>query len=291
MSVTTEQEETLVEIQPHFLSFWPYYLYFIWYLGFSSAFLWKMSEIMTWLDTTFLSFFGNTGVTVGFLLLWWLAMIIPALLFSILQIKWGWVFTFVILATIGTVLLNYFQSITKEIILYGTVGLGVLGLILSDLYRKSHKYILTTFRIITKMGFLRTSTRSLPYSKITDVVTEHGWLGGLFNFGHIFPLTASRMGTGSKTAEVQVGTGVEGKKEGMGAGVGIAVEGDKTVVVPEARSYYMLYGIPEPEEIKKIILSKMQKKEPTYATNKQTQVLAQKLDKILEKLDQISKKL
>ncbi|NIQ06392.1 MAG: PH domain-containing protein [Candidatus Korarchaeota archaeon] len=217
-------------------------------------------------------------------------MIVPALLFSILKIRWNWVISFVILSSIGTFLFYQFDA-TLKMLFYATIGLGVLGLILSDVYRTSHKYILTSFRIITKIGFINASTRSLPYSKITDLVEEQGFLGKIFNFGHLFPLTASRMGTGSKTAEVKVGTGVGAQKGKTGAGVGIAIEGGQSVIVPQSRTYYILYGIPKPERIKQIIITRMREKEPAYATETQTEVLAEKLDLIIEKLDYLNKNL
>lgn len=283
------EERILTTRKPHILSFWPYYLYFLWYICGSGILLWRLGELEAWIGSSFIgTFFGSVGVTVMFMLIWWGLMILPALIFSILQIEWKWVIGFVILSSIGTYLFHML-AIGESMLLYATIGVGVIGLLLSDIYRRSHRYYLTTFRILTKLGFLGSTTRQIPYSQITDLITESGFLGGVFNYSSVIPLTSSGMGTGEEEAKVEVGAGggaSQDLKAGrIGMGGGLSVTGGRSVTVPRSRSYFVLYGIPNPDEVRGMITEKMREKEAAHQIDKQTKILGKKLDELIEERD------
>ncbi|NIQ05638.1 MAG: PH domain-containing protein [Candidatus Korarchaeota archaeon] len=284
------EEQILAERTPHIVSFWPYYLYFLWYVIGSSLLLWKLDWFMDLVRSSVIgAFFGQTGVIVTFMVVWWLLMIIPALIFSLLRIKWGWVVGFALIATVATYLFHHF-NVTESFLLYATIGLGVLGLVLSDIYRRSHRYFLTSFRIITRLGFLGSTTRQTPYAQIDDLVTKKGFLGQIFNYASILPLTPPGIGTGSDEARVSVGVGggVSGdaKAGKVGAGAGVGVEGGRSVTVPRSRTYFILYGIPHPDEVEELILERMREKEPAFQVERQTKILGKKLDQLIKEREE-----
>lgn len=281
------EEELLKKRIPHFLSFWPFYFYFLTYIVGSSILLWKFSLFEAWIKNSILyAFFGDSSISIIFILTWGGLLLLPALVFSIMKIEWKWVIGFVLISSIGTFLFYRYNFVNKSLLLYSTIGLGVLGLVLSDVYRRSHRYYLTTFRIITKLGFFGSSTRQVPYSKVTDLNTKSGLLGNIFNYGSVIHATASSLGTGSDEASVKVGIGggasedVKGTEAGMG--VGASVEGGRGVTVPRSRSYFILFGIPRPKEIEKLISKKMREKESAYQIESQTKILGKKLDELIE---------
>lgn len=282
-----KDEEILTERKPHFLSFWPYYLYFFWYALISGVFLWKLPWFEQIIANSFIgSFFGLWGVNIAFLLLWWLMMVIPALIYSILMIEWRWVLGFVFLTILGTFLFYRYQ-VPKRELLYGTVGLAFIGFVLSDIYRRGHHFRLTSFRIIMELGFFGSTTRQIPYSQISDLIMKQGLLGKIFNYGTVLPITPSEIATGSDEAGVMVGTSVSGgaggKGAATGAGAGIGVIGTRSMKVPRGQTFYVLYGIPNPEEMQQEIVEKMREKEPAQAIDRETRILGKKLDELIEK--------
>lgn len=113
----------------------------------------------------------------------------------------------------------------------------------TELYRRTHNYILTNYRIIFQGGFWTTHERQLKYESITDLDGQQGILGRILNFGTLIPITQSGFGLGADNSMAMMGAGIGGGKGGMGAGVGVAAGGGKEVNVARARSYHQLTGI------------------------------------------------
>jgi len=124
------------------------------------------------------------------------------------------------------------------------VSMGILGFFLTEGYRRGHHFYITNQRIISELRFLSYKRRELTYGKITDVAMVKGIVGRLFNFGTVFPITASGFGLGEDLAAVTAGAGVTSR----GVTAGVAVMGGKTVSVPRGRSSHSLFGISHPEE-------------------------------------------
>jgi len=256
-----KNEKILLKTKPHPVSFWPYYVFFLYYIIISIIIVTNTDNIINWFNQSALSLLGVAGVDVVFVAIWWIILIVPALLVSIIRISWRWLIFYVLFAIVGTYLMHKYGFSPIDLY-YATIAIGFIGVILTDLYRRSHEYILTNFRIIATLGFLGLKTRDIFYSKITDVFTEQDLLGKMFNYGTIIPITPAGIGTGIDAAKVEVGVGGAKKvPAGPTVGGGVAVEGEKAVTVPRGRSSFILYGVPHPEQVRKVVLENMAAKE------------------------------
>jgi len=263
-------EKIIKELEPHPLSFWPYYLFFLYFIVTCAIVIFKKENIIAALAQYIIV---NEFIASVILAIIWLGiLIIPALIFSILRISWRWVISLTILAVLGLFLAMHYH-VPIEYLYAGTIGLGIIGMILSDIYRRSHKYIITNFRIITKLGFFGLKTRDVLYTRIQDVFVDQGFLGKIFNYGTIIPITASGIGTGEDAAKVAVGMGGVKRIPIGPIGVGVAVEGEKSVKVPRGRSSFVLYGIPNPQEVRKVILEQIKQRELVPFLKKQVELL------------------
>ncbi len=256
-----KNEKILFRTKPHPVSFWPHYVFFLYYIVVSIIIITNADSIVTWFNQSLLSFLGVTGVDVVFVAIWWIVLIIPALLVSIIRISWRWLITYVLLAILGTYLM-YKYGFSPLDLYYSTIAIGFIGVSLTDIYRRSHEYILTNIRIIATLGFLGLKTRDVFYSKITDVFMQQDMLGKMFNYGTIIPITPAGIGTGVDAAKVEVGVGGAKKvPAGPTVGGGVAIEGEKAVMVPRGRSSFVLYGVPNPSQVRKIVLENIVAKE------------------------------
>ena len=281
MSSLLHNEKEITRLKPHPISFWPYYVFFLYYIVCGIYILINKEKIADWISSM-VGFMGTTAVEVIFVLIWWIIVIIPAAVFSILKISWRWLIFYTLTAVFGSYLLHY-ANLPVFYLNYITIGVGILGVLLTDVYRRSHEYILTNLRIITKLGFLGGKSRDVFYSKIVDIVMEQGTLGKIFNYGTIIPITPSGIGTGQDMAKVTVGTGGEAKAQPVSVGVGVAIEGGKTVTVPRGRSSLVLYGVPDPGEIRRIILENMSAKEAAPYLQKAVELLEKMMDEKKDK--------
>jgi hypothetical protein len=127
---------------------------------------------------------------------------------------------------------------------------SIFGFIGVELFRRSHIFYVTNYRIITRLKFFTEKQNALSYDKINNVVMERPLLGVIFNFGTIMPITASGLGMGEDSAAVTVGGGTSVGEDSF---VGIGVTGGQTVGVPRSRSAYALYGVPKPKEVYELI--------------------------------------
>lgn len=70
-------------------------------------------------------------------------------------------------------------------------SVGVLGVALSELYRRMHRYVIARDRIVIEFrGVLGRVVRVLHYSKIVDVVVLRRGIAGFFGIGVLLPLTS-----------------------------------------------------------------------------------------------------
>ena len=276
-----KDEKILEEVSPHPVSFWPYYVFFLYYIIIGGYMYSKYDDLLQ----SIVSFVGS-GLIASILLvaLWWLILIIPAVIFALLQISSRWVILYTLIAVVGTYAL-YANKIALGQIWLITIGIGVLGCISTEFYRRAHKYIITNKRIVmgTYLGLFGTYERDILYSKIEDLVLRQGFLGKILNYGTIVPTTASGIGTGVDVAKAEAGVGVGAEKSRVGAGVGIAVGGERGVVTPRGRSWFILYGVPDPRRIYDLIITQMQEREPAQYLQKQVELLEKLVEKKEEK--------
>ncbi len=119
---------------------------------------------------------------------------------------------------------------------------GVLGLLYVDLHRRAHHYTITDRRIVIeyRMPF-KNFRRDLLYERVQEFVLEKPFLGKIFGYGHIYPVTASGIGTGTDSVSVGAGLSVKGVIGGAASTRGVKI--------PRSRSFFMLYGIRGAEEV------------------------------------------
>ena len=242
------KEKILAKVSPHPLAFAG--IITLWIYTF-------LVTLLTWVYAKRISAYVSSVPIIGKFLgiyspyvLLSIAIVLLFLIYSIIKISWR----HVIIATLVTVSLPLLYSYFHVKLWYvfpTLLAFSVFALIVIDLHRRAHKYVITDRRIIfAYRGLLKTVRRDLVYSRISDLILEKSFLGKLFNFGNIIPITSSGIGSGEDISATAVG--VEG---GKGVKAGAAVIAGRGVKVPRSRSFYILYNIPNPERVYDIIIS------------------------------------
>ena len=190
-------------------------------------------------------------------ILWWLSILVPAVLIALFRINWRW------LAALGVPALLAFglPGRPEYIALLEGSGLawfmdpnhilttfGLLGVLGTEGHRRSHRYYITNWRLIMESGHLGVHRRTLLYKNINDLVVEQSFPGKVFNFGTIIPITASGLGLGD---DFSLAGAAVGGRAMVGAG------GGKAVSTPRGRSHHLLEGVGRPEEVHDLIISLM----------------------------------
>lgn len=228
-------------LSPHPLSF----------MGLQSLciFLIVWGLIIGWLInfSEYQGWFVNEVITI---LVWSSILLFGSIVASILTIRWRIFFIYLTIVAIGLMLLYSIgvQNINYFLPSY-TILISIVGFLMVELFRRSHKYIITNQRIIFKGGVFTKEERTLRYDKISDINSKQGILGQIFGFGTIIPISQSGFGLGADTAFAAGGALIGGRK---GKLLGL-FGGGKEVQTPRTRSYYELHGVFPYKEIKKII--------------------------------------
>ena len=276
--VLLKGEKIILRTKPHPLAFLPLYLYFIYFIVVNGVILLNWDAFYNYFQNLLGGVFGSTLTVGGILLVYWIITLVPAVIIAVLRISWRWLIVFFVIATTSTVLLIY-NYITLENLFHITMGISIISILLIDLYRRSHEYYLTNYRIIMTLGFFGSEERDVFYNKISDIFVRKGYFGKMFNFGDVIPITPSGIGTGDDSAKVTIGGGAS-KGTPLGTiGGGIAITGEKGVKVARGRSSFILFGVPNPDNVKKIILENMKNTIEAY-----------KLDRVIDLLEDIADK-
>jgi hypothetical protein len=239
-------EELIRALRPHPLAF--YRLYGIWvYLALVGVYFASEPRIEV-LDMS-----PETSARV----LWWLSILVPAVLIALLRINWRWLFALAIPGLLAFYLpgqLEYNTFLEGVGLLWFAdqnhilVAFGVLGILATEEHRRSHRYYITNWRLIMESGHLGVHRRTLLYKNINDLVVEQSFPGKIFNFGTIIPITASGLGLGD---DFSMAGAAVGTRAMIGAG------GGKTVSTPRGKSHHLLEGVARPEEVHDLIISMM----------------------------------
>lgn len=249
MSPKLQSDEELVhKLRPHPLAF--YKLYLIW----------------TYLTLVGIYFMTDPQIEISYVnaspealskVLWWLSIFVPAVLIALFRINWRWLLALALPALLAFYLpgqadylvlldsysLTWFANQNHILIAFGMMG--ILG---TEVHRRSHRYYITSWRLVMESGYFGMHRRVILYKNINDLVVEQSIVGRIFNFGSIVPITASGLGLGDDFSIVGASAG---NKVSIGAG------GGKTISTPRGRSYHQLEGIPHPNEINELIISLM----------------------------------
>jgi hypothetical protein len=237
-----QHEQIEKTLTPHPLSF--LYLHSLW-IG---PLMWGI--LLLWLFHSSHWNFQNGTVDSGMgIAMWFIGLIVFGVISSLILIRWRVLVVYCALCTCGVILLWNFNidDVRLFLPLY-TVLLSFIGFPLVEVYRRSHCYFITTFRLVLKGGIIRTKERSLRYEKISDIEGSQSIFGKLCRYGTIIPVTQSGFGLGDDVTFA--GGGSEGGKKIRLFGF---AGGSRGVATPRTRSYYELHGVHPYREVKAMI--------------------------------------
>lgn len=241
-----EDEKVCASLKPHPLAFLDFYSLFIYLASLGVVFWMFEQQIKGAFEKAVPT--GWSGET-AFIVLWFTCLVAPFLVVAVLKITWRWLFLSIGIGALGGILQFYFT--VPHGLQIPSVVIGVLGFILTDVYRRKFDFYITDQRIIIELNFISHKRREILYSKISDLVVERGWLGRIFKYGSVIPITESGFGLGEDISAVTVaGAGSPLLK---GPKVGVAVSGGRTVSVPRGRSFYVLFGVRNPNVVSEMI--------------------------------------
>jgi len=129
------------------------------------------------------------------------------------------------------------------------IGIGVLGFIAIDYYRRGFHYTLTNLRLVISRHFFSIDQRVVRYSHIEDISVQQGVIGRLFNYGTVIPITGSGLGTGSDQSIAFAAASTEIAGMNLGAGGG----SKKSVTTSKAMPEECLFGIKNPIQIRELL--------------------------------------
>jgi membrane protein YdbS with pleckstrin-like domain len=265
-------------LSPHPLSF----------MGLQSLciFLIVWGLIIGWLVnfSDYKSLFANPIIIIA---VWSVGLLLVGIIASILTVLWRIFFLYLAIVIAGVGLGIWLGWIEYATIFYPmyTVIISIVGFLFVELFRRSHKYIITNQRIMFKGGVVTKEERTLRYDKITDINSKQGILGQIFSFGTIIPISQSGFGLGSDSSFAAGGIAV-GEKKGKFFGL---FGGGKEVQTPRTRSYYELHGVYPYKEVKKIVENLVQGSVITPYQQEQVKFQEQQVDLQKEMRDLLKK--
>ena len=277
-----DQEESLrnehIErvLSPHPLSFMKLQFLCIFLIIWGILLLWlvNFSEYKGW--------FSDNG-WVPIVVVWALVLLVFSVIASILTIRWSIFFLYlgIIAGGIGIMAsFNWLETASLFIPVW-SVCMSILGFLLVEWYRRSHKYIISNLRIVFSGGIITKRERTLRYDKISDINSEQGILGQIFGFGTIIPISQSGFGLGSDQSFAAGGVKIGEKKVGFFGLFG----GGREVQTPRTRSYYELHGVHPYKEIKKLVESAVQESVITPYQQEQVALQKEHVDQQKEQID------
>jgi hypothetical protein len=275
-----DQEESLrnehVErvLSPHPLSFMK--------LQFLCIFLIVWGILVLWLVnfSEYTDFFNGWYMVV---VVWSLVLLLVGVIASLITIRWSIFFLYlgIVAGGIGLMASLGWLDAAKLFIPIWSVCMSILGFLLVEWYRRSHKYIISNLRIVFSGGIITKRERTLRYDKISDINSEQGILGQIFGFGTIIPISQSGFGLGADQSFAAGGIQLGEKKAKFFGLVG----GGREVQTPRARSYYELHGVHPYKEIKKLVESSVQESVITPYQQEQVTLQKENVDQQKEQID------
>jgi len=198
------------------------------------------------------------------IVLWGIVLLLIAVLASLITIQWNvFIFTLIVVLVglLPVFIFDWHRHAALFVPLY-SLTCAIIGFVLIEAYRRSHKYFITTFRIIYTEGVITKHECSLRYDKITAINTKQGILGRLLSFGTIIPTTGSE-GEGSAA-------GRKKKKK--------ANDEEKELLKSGMRNRYELRGVYPFKEAKKTIEKLVQETVITPYQKEQVEYHKQQVD-------------
>ena len=240
-----------------------------------SIFLIVWGVLVGWLVnfSEYKDLFGNEFATV---LAWGLVLLLVGVIASLITIQWSIFFMFLGVFGFGVFLMwsqSWFDDSGIFVPFY-SVAMSIIGFLLVEVYRRSHRYVISNFRIVFQGGIVTKRERTVRYDKITDIDAKQGVLGQIFGFGTIIPISAAGFGLGADKSFAGGGVEAGGKKVGLFGFFG----GGREVQTPRARSYYELHGVFPYKEVKKLVENMVQTSVITPYQQEQVEFQKQQVD-------------
>jgi len=209
-------------------------------------------------------------------LVWGLVLLLVGIVASLITIRWSIFFLYlgVFAGGVGLMMWQGWLKDASVFIPFYSLAVSIIGFLIVELYRRSHKYIISNLRITFKGGVLTKQERTLRYDKITDINAKQGIVGQIFSFGTIIPISQSGFGLGSDKSFAGGGVQLGGKKAKV---LGI-FGGGKDVQTPRTRSYYELHGVYPYKEIRKLVENMVQGSVITPYQQEQTEFQKEQVD-------------
>ncbi|UCB58869.1 MAG: PH domain-containing protein [Thermoplasmatales archaeon] len=264
--LTNEIKEKI--LSPHPLSFMKFQALCIFLLLWGIIVGW-MINFSEWQG----AFTDNIWLALSF---WGIGLLLVGVIASLSTIKWSIFLLYLVVFLTGTLIIIW-QEIQNAIGLFVpiyTIVASIIGFLLVEWYRRSHKYIITDQRLIFKGGITIKRERSLRYENVVEYDSERGVLGQIFGFGTIIPQTPSGVGMGSDSAMAAGGIAVGAKKSKLFGVIG----GEREVQTPRTRTYYELHGVYPFKEVKQILEKHKQGSAPTTHHKEQVAFQQQQVD-------------
>jgi membrane protein YdbS with pleckstrin-like domain len=210
------------------------------------------------------------------LILWGLVLLFIGIVASLVAIQWTIFFLYlgVFAGALGLIFWQHWDDYIMPFIPLYAIAVSIFGFLIVELYRRSHKYIITNLRIIFKGGIFTKRERTIRYDKIADIDAKQGVLGQIFAFGTIIPVSQSGFGLGSDKTMAVGGVEVGTKKARFFGFAG----GGKEVQTPIARSYYELHGVYPYKDVKQLVEDLVQSHVPTQYQKEQIEFQKQQVD-------------
>jgi membrane protein YdbS with pleckstrin-like domain len=250
--------------KPHPLSFLKYHIFALYLIGVAVFLRWfysylNSSEPLLEALSSFGIILGSIGMQTAdviLLITFWIILLLSGFVVGALWVSKMPLVCTALVAAVGTALELFFPApydvmlIQKPMVKLLLLGVAsVMGIILTEIYRRGHAYVVTNYRVIMRKGFIRKEERELMYDKITDIYLNQGILGRLFNFGTVIPVTASGFGLGEDSAQAFTATAVSSEKGMMAGGFG----GRRSAQGPRVATHFSLFGIPDPRKVRIIL--------------------------------------
>jgi hypothetical protein len=275
-----EDEKVIAHLEPHPLAFLDFYALFA-YLVTVGAVFWIFEPQIMEAIGKIIPFDWSQKAALE--ILFAACLVIPFLVVAILKITWRWFFLSIGISILGVVLESYF-NISDGGLQIPPIAIGLIGFALTDVYRRKFDFYITDHRILIELNFISQKRRELLYSKISDLVVERGWLGRVFDYGSVIPITESGFGLGEDVSAVTVaGTGSPLPK---GPKITTAVSGGRTISVPRGRSFYVLFGVRKPKVVAEMISQRMHEYEESPYLKK----IAAGIESLVKKEEEKEKK-
>jgi len=176
-------------LSPHPLSFMKYQSLCIFLIIWGAVLGWLVN-FSEWSG----SFIAYWSILVAWLIVLLLVGVFAALI--TITIRWSIFFMYLGIVLGGTGLMFWlgWQDVANIFIPLYTISTSILGFLLVEWYRRTHKYIISNQRIVFKGGITVKEERTLRYDKISDINAKQGIIGQIFGFGTIIPISQSGWG-------------------------------------------------------------------------------------------------